>query len=200
LDGPVVDLRPATRDCYRNALQQHLLKWLATRRLDSIAPDDLVALIRDLREKGLAESTIVIVIGVVNRIYRFAARRIGWFGQNPVSLLLPSERPRPAQAKRRRLFEGEELEQTISAADEPFRSLFTVAALSGARLSELLALRWMDVRIGDVDDAEVEFAHQLIGRATFDRRRQTTRPGRFRFRGSWRRFFFGIKPVLYSNR
>ena len=36
-----------------------------------------------------------------------------------------------------------------------------MAALTGARLSELLALRWSDVRLADPDDAEIEFAHQV---------------------------------------
>lgn len=85
--------------------------------------------------EGLAESTIVIVIGVANRIYRYAGRRLDWAGTNPVSLMLSSERPKPSQTKRRRIFEGGELEQTIAAADKPYRALFTVAALTGARLS-----------------------------------------------------------------
>jgi integrase len=123
--------------------------------LDTIGPDDLAALVRELRGDGLAESTIVIVIGVTNRIYRYAARRLGWTGANPVSLMLSSERPKPSKGKRRRVVERDELEQTIAAADEPYRTLFTVAALTGARLSELLALRWANVRIDDVDDAEV---------------------------------------------
>jgi integrase len=36
-----------------------------------------------------------------------------------------------------------------------------VAALTGARVSELLALRWANIRISDLDDAEVEFACQV---------------------------------------
>ena len=160
LAGPVVDLRATTQACYRNAVQ-HLIRRFATHRLDAISPDDLAALVRELRADGLAESTIVIVIGVVNRIYRYAARRLGWAGTNPVSLLLPSERPKPGQSVKRRLFEGEELEQTIAAASEPYKTLFTLAALTGARVSELLALRWANVRISDVDDAEVEFACQV---------------------------------------
>jgi hypothetical protein len=47
LDGPVSDLRPATRDCYRNALDQHLLPRYAASRLDTITPDDLAALVRE---------------------------------------------------------------------------------------------------------------------------------------------------------
>lgn len=103
----------------------------------------------------------MIVVGVVNRIYRYAARRLGWAGTNPVSLLLPSERPKPGQSAKRRLFEGGELEQTIAAAGDPYSTLFTLAALTGARVSELLALRWANVRISDLEEAEVEFACQV---------------------------------------
>ncbi len=106
LNGPVKGLRPATQACYRNALEQHLLERLASRRLDAISPDDLAELVRQLRSQGLAESTIVIVIGVTNRVYRYAARRLGWAGVNPVSLMLSSERPKPSQGKRRRVFEA----------------------------------------------------------------------------------------------
>jgi integrase len=161
LDGPVIDLRPTTQDCYRNAAGQHLLPRFGSRRLDAITPDDLAKLVRELREEGLAESTIVIVVGVTNRVYRYAARRLGWSGTNPVSLMLSSERPKPSQDVRRRLFKDGELEQTIEAADEPWRTLFTVAAFTGARLSELLAVRWMNVRTGDQDDAEIEFSCQV---------------------------------------
>jgi hypothetical protein len=94
---------------------------LRDRRLDTITPDDLAGVVRQLRATGLAESTIVIVVGVTNRIYRYAARRLGWVGTNPVSLLLSSERPKPSQSTRRRVFEGGELEQTVAAADEPYR-------------------------------------------------------------------------------
>jgi integrase len=161
LGGPVLDLRPATQDCYRNAAQQHLLPRYASRRLDAITPDDLAKLVRELREDCLAESTIVIVIGVTNRVYRYAARRLGWAGTNPVSLMLPSERPKPSQDVRRRLFQANELEQTIDAADEPYRTLFTLAALTGARLSELLAVRWVNMKTADQDDAEIEFSFQV---------------------------------------
>jgi integrase len=161
LAGPVGDLRATTQACYCNAVEQHLMRRFATHRLDAISPDELGALVRELRGEGLSESTIVIVVGVVNRIYRYAARRLGWRGTNPVSLLLPSERPKPGPSARRRLFERDELEQTIAAAGEPYGTLFTLAALTGARLSELLALSWANVRISDMEDAEVEFACQV---------------------------------------
>lgn len=136
-------------------------QFFAMRRLEAISADDLAALVRRLRSGGLSESTIVIVIGVANRLYRYAARRLAWSGTNPVSLMLPSERPKPSQGKRRRIFEGRELEQTIMATSEPYRTLFTLATLTGARLSELHGLTWADIRLADVDDAEIEFAWQV---------------------------------------
>jgi Phage integrase, N-terminal SAM-like domain len=116
LAGPVVDLRETTRDLYRNAVEKHLRPRYATRRLDTITPDDLAALIRDLRDQGFAEASIAIVLGVAKRIYDYSARRLGWSGANPAVLLLSSERPKPSLAAPRRLFEGVELEQVIAAA------------------------------------------------------------------------------------
>jgi integrase len=161
LDGPVRDLRPRTDECYRNAVSSYLLPGLGRRQLDAITPDDLAALVREMRANGFSESTIAIAIGVMNRIYRYATRRLGWTGTNPVSVMLTSEQPKPSQSKRRRIFEGAELEQTIAAAREPWRTLFTLAALTGARVSELLALTWADVQLDDPDDAETEFAWQV---------------------------------------
>lgn len=155
------DLRPRTQECYGSALKRHVLPVLGSRRLDSISPDDIATLVRELRSGHLSESSIVIVVGVINRVIRYAARRLSWSGANPVSLLLPSERPKPSEGKRRRIFEGRELEQTIAAAAEPFRTLLTLAALTGARLSELLALTWADVRFDDLDDAEIHFGWQV---------------------------------------
>jgi integrase len=75
--------------------------------------------------------------------------------------MLQSERPKVSLAKRRPIYTGEQLEQTITAAHEPFRALFTVAALTGARISELCGLTWADVRIDDVHEAEIEFGWQV---------------------------------------
>ncbi len=102
-----------------------------------------------------------VAVAVIGRIYKFAARRLGWNGTIPTTLMLSSERPKISQAKRRPIFIGEQLEQTIAAAHEPFRTLFAVAALTGARISEPCGLAWADVRIDDLDEAEIEFGWQV---------------------------------------
>ncbi len=161
LAGPVVDLRETTRDLYRNAVENHLRPRYATRRLDAITADDLARLVRELRTAGLSESSAQNVLGVVNRIYRYAARRLGWAGTNPVSLMLPAERPKPSQTASKRIFEGQELEQVIGAARGIWRPFLIVAAVTGARLSELCGLIWECVHLSDLDDAEIEFLWQV---------------------------------------
>ncbi|MGH2894336.1 MAG: hypothetical protein ACRDPM_13895, partial [Solirubrobacteraceae bacterium] len=136
LEGPVLDLRETTQAKYRTIVNEHLRPRFEARRLDAIVADDLARLVREMRTDGKSEATIVVVLCVVGQVYKFAARRLGWKGTIPTTLMLPSERPKVSLAKRRPIFIGEQLEQTIAAAHEPVRTLFTVAALTGARISE----------------------------------------------------------------
>ena len=161
LGGPVLDLRDTTQAKYRSIVNEHPRPRLAARRLDGIAADDLARLVRELRATGMSEATIAAALGVVGRIYKFASRRLGWTGTLPTTLMFASERPKVSQANRRPIFTAEELEQTIAAAHGPFKTLFAVAALTGARISELCGLTWVDVRIDDLDDAEVDFGWQV---------------------------------------
>lgn len=161
LRGPVLDLREATQAGYANAVEQHLRPRLGGHRLDGISADDLASLVRELRGLGKSEATIAVVLGVTGRIYKFAARRLGWTGVNPTTLMLSSERPKVSLAKRRPIFTPEQFEQTIASATEPYRTLFTVAALTGARMSELCGLTWADTNLTDLDDAELTFGWQV---------------------------------------
>lgn len=161
LRGPVIDLRDTTQAKYRSIVNEHLRPRFEARRLDAIAANDLAHLVRDLRVEGMSEATIAAALGLVGRIYKFASRRLGWAGTIPTTLMFASERPKVSQAKRRPIFTGEQLEQTIAAAYEPFTTLFAVAALTGARISELCGLTWADVRIDDLDEAEIEFGWQV---------------------------------------
>jgi integrase len=161
LAGPVLDLRPSTQAGYRSAVEQHLRPRYGHRRLEAVTADDLAALVRKMRQEAKSEATIAAVLGAAGRIYKFAARRLGFRGVNPTTLMLSSERPKVSLAKRLPIFTPEQIEQTLAVSTEPYRTLFTVAALTGARISELCGLSWADVRIENVDDAEIEFGFQV---------------------------------------
>lgn len=157
--GPVSGLRPATRQAYVGAVEHHLRPRYARRRLDSITADEVAALERALKAAGLSAATRSKALAVLRTIYRYAGRRLGFAGACPVDLLEQGERPR-VSAKRKVIFSGEQLEQTIAAAEDPYRTLFVVLAMTGARVSEALALRWGDVTL-DGDEPELRIAWQL---------------------------------------
>ncbi len=141
----------------RNVLEP---RWGA-RRLDSLTVDDAARLVRELRAEGKAEWTISGITKAASRIFTFALRRASWHGQNPIPLLENGERPKVGSTPRRRIFEGEELAHTLTAAREPWRTLFAVAAVTGGRMSELLALRWDDLDLANPNAASLTIEAQV---------------------------------------
>jgi integrase len=161
LAGPVATLRPATRAVYTNAIETHLRPRFGRIRLDGISGDDAAKLVRDLRNRGAAEWTIRGILSTFGRVFRYATTRLGWLGTDPTTLLGSGERPKTNATARRRIYRGDELAQTLAAAREPTRTLFALAAVTGARLSELLGLTWRDLELADVNAAEVRIEAQV---------------------------------------
>jgi integrase len=94
-------------------------------------------------------------------VFRYAADRLGWHGVSPTTKLRKGEGARLSATAKRRIYRDDELAQTLAAAQEPYRTLFTLAAITGARLSELLGLTWDDVDLDNVKDAEVRIYEQV---------------------------------------
>jgi len=115
-----------------------------------------------VKVEGKAEWTITGVLTAANRAFKFARRRLDWHGENPVADLDRNERPKVAAASgRRRIYQGDELAPTLEAAHDPYRTLFSLAAVSGGRMSECLGLVWEDIAADDLDAAEVRFECQV---------------------------------------
>src|SRR3954447_407825 len=161
LDEQVVELRPATRAIYRNAIKNHLLPRWGSRRMDAIDVTDAARLVRELRAQGLSEWTIAGILKAAGRVFKFARRHCRWRGENPLDLLEKGERPKVATTRERRIFEGDELAQTVAALWEPWTTLFRLAAVVGARESELLGLWWEDLELDDLAAATIRFAFQV---------------------------------------
>ncbi len=121
----------------------------------------MAALVCELRSAGKAEWTIAGVVKAANRTFKFAGRRMSWHGQNPIFGLENGERAKVSAAAKRPIFHGEQLAQTLAAAGEPFKTLFAVGAVTGARISECLGLAWADVALDDLDAAVVRFERQV---------------------------------------
>ena len=120
-----------------------LPRW-GTKRLDEIKPDDVVALQADLKAEGLSNATANRYVVLVRRILNIALRWEVVDGRNPAKnaeLLREQGRERFLSAdETRRLFHALDEEPSRAAA-----SCLALLALTGARKSEALKLRWEDV-------------------------------------------------------
>src|SRR3954447_7656008 len=157
----VAALRPATRASYTSYMENHLRPRWGTRRMDAIDVSDAARLVRELRAAGLAEWTISGICRAANRVFKYARRHCSWRGDNPFAELETSERPKVSATPERRIYVDGELAQVLAAATEPWRTLFRLASVVGARESELLGLWWEDLELGDLDAATLRFSHQV---------------------------------------
>jgi Phage integrase, N-terminal SAM-like domain len=89
LEGPVLDLRGTTQAKYRTIVNEHLRPRFGARQLDAVVADDLARLVGEMRTEGKSEATMAVVLGVVGQVYKFAARRLGWKGTIPTTLMPP---------------------------------------------------------------------------------------------------------------
>jgi integrase len=154
------DRRPSCVADLRSRLDKHILPRFGTQRLDRVTVGAIEKLRDDLRKDGYAPRTINTIIRIVGAVFRAAIRR-GEAINNPVDRVerafLAARELRPGED------EGDSSDDTISpdgilSPDEIramlsattyglYRTLFTTAALTGARSGELFALRWGDVEI-----------------------------------------------------
>ena len=143
----------------RSRLDRHLLPRLGALRLDHITVAMVEQLRNDLRAQEYAPRTINTIVRIAGAVFRAAIRR-GEAVSNPVDRL---ERAFTAARELVPGGDGDSSDDTVSPdailspdeirgmlnATTPglYRTLFTTAALSGARSGELFALRWGDVEI-----------------------------------------------------
>lgn len=156
----VSELRAGTQANYRVAVEVHLRPRWGNRLLSDIDVNAVAQLVRELRAEGKAETTIASILRAVSRVFKFAARRLGWHGVSPLTLLENGERPRISETAERRIYTDAELSQVLAASTEPWTTLFRLASIVGARESELLGLHWSDVELSDTDAATIRFTHQ----------------------------------------
>jgi integrase len=162
LEGRV---RPKTHERYSSDLRLHVLPKLGRRRIASITPDDVAAVIADMQRRGFAGWTIRGVLTPLGRVLGNAARR-GLIPTNPVSQLDRSERPKVERAVFPSL-DSEAVGRLIANVPDRYRVLVAVSVLLGIRQGEALGLRWQDV---DTREGIVRVRVQL------DRRGQLVEP------------------------
>jgi len=157
--------RPSTRGGYRITLDKHLLPRLGQLKLAAITPDRIARLVAEREQEGASGAYIALNLRPLNGVMKLALRR-GLIVANPVSALLPEERPKPVKRKRR-TWTPEMIARLLAAARErgarpgnvyDYTPIITVAVYTGMRIGELLGLRWQNV---DLKTATIHVRHQL---------------------------------------
>lgn len=124
----------------------HVMRAFGERQVDAIGADDIQAFERKLRSAGLSPRTRTKYLTVVSMIFDRAARD-GQIGANPAEVSRQSQPKRRSRRKHAELvvYDAATVEQIAANAGGQIGELVRLAALTGLRQGELLALTWGDV-------------------------------------------------------
>lgn len=147
VEAHAVALKPSTAKSYRDNIERYLIPRLGHERIQSLSPSLLSLVLRDLYEKGgvggkaLSPRTVEFARAVLRKAMDDAViDRI--VEVNPV---VGTKRPKTVKPHHT-VWSSAELRRFLTATEgKPFSALWVLAAGTGMRRGELLALRWSQV-------------------------------------------------------
>jgi len=139
--------KPSTLRRYEQDLRVHLLPHLGGKLLHEITVVDVEILKGDLRDQGLAPSTINHVLGLLRKILNDAVR---WelIQSNPVRKVRLLKVPKRTGASGWTVDEGSAFLAVVREHRPRWYPLFITALRTGLRLGELAALKKSDLDLG----------------------------------------------------
>jgi integrase len=150
LESVQPSLRPRTHERYQQYVTLHALPEIGRQPLSKLAPQHLQRLYANRQEAGLSAMSIRHLHAVLHRALGQAARW-GLVARNVADLVTP---PR-AERHEMQTLSPEQARAFLEAAQgDRFHALYVLAASTGMRQGELLALRWQDVDL-DRDTVQV---------------------------------------------
>lgn len=150
-------LRIRTHDRYRQLVECHMIPALGKTKLRGLKPDQLQRLYASRLEEGSSPRTVHHIHSVLHNALEQAVKW-GYVPRNVADVVEPPAVP----AAEIRPLSGEDVGRLLDVAereDDRLRALYAVAAHTGMRLGELLALRWADV---DLEAGAVHVRRVLV--------------------------------------
>lgn len=137
-------LKPSTAKVMASHLHFHLIPAFGPMRLDEVGQEQVQAFVGKLA-KGRSRHTILNVLGTFLSVLK-TARKWGYVVAEIRlrDLVVPDSKP----AKPGRFFTAEQVRSILALASEPWRTIFTLAAMTGLRPGEVLGL--------SIDDLDFE--------------------------------------------
>jgi integrase len=135
--------RPKTAYEYRRKIDGRIRPLLGDIRLDRLAPDTIDAAYGRWLEEGLSPASVHALHAILSAALRQAVRW-GWIERTPIDRVIPpSARGREMKVPTPKQLST--LVGTVEKDDPVLATAIALAALTGCRRSELVALRWSDV-------------------------------------------------------
>jgi integrase len=152
-------LKLSTQRGYRMVLGRHVLPCFGQRRLCDIIKLDIQQFVADKFRQGLAWQTVRNAWIVLSSVLD-AAVDYSYLNSNPARGV---KFPLQGLRKEPRILNSDALEKLLKQLREPYRSMVMLAALTGLRVGELLALRWrmIDLTAGTIRISESVFHGQV---------------------------------------
>ena len=137
----LIHRKPSGARAAESHLRCHILPLLGKMKLEDLGLEVQQTFVTRLAEK-VSSKTAANVTGTLSVILS-TAKNWGYICE-PVDfgkLVMPSEEVKEAA----RFFTADEARQIIAAAGQPFRTMFAIAAMTGMRVGEILALQTNDL-------------------------------------------------------
>jgi len=133
--------KPSTVKACESHLKIHILPWFGKHRVDQIGLESQQVFVNRLAGK-VSRKTLLNVLGTLSAMLN-RAKDWGYVceGVQIRKLVLPERGIKQPV----RFFTAEECRRIISVAENPFRAMYALAAMTGMRAGEILGLRLEDV-------------------------------------------------------
>lgn len=146
-------IKYSTAGNYRSIFKNHLMPHFGDQLLASITPDMVQALVTKLSKQGKTPQTVRGQLIPLSTMFRHAIKR----GHIESSPMLSVDKPKVRRKKMSFLTAGE-MHDVLEQIPEEWYAFFLTAGMTGARLGELLAMRWANL---NEDSAQYAISERL---------------------------------------
>jgi len=147
-----INLRQSTFDEYESVLRNHVLPVFKKKSIDSINRGDIRDFLLSKYSGGLSQKRVLLIKDVISGVFNYALDD-ELIETNPTSditkRLFPKSGTKKKTVSNDDVFTKEDLENFLDTCETDFPQyypFFLMAARTGMRLGELLAIKWDDIQ------------------------------------------------------
>lgn len=155
-------MKPRSLETYQGLYRRYVEADFGARKLTEITADRVQTLHKRLTQR--TPTTANRVVSMIRAAFNWAAERGKWDGPNPAGRIRKNR-----ETSRTRFLQPAELAvffKALEGTEEPAKSFFTLALLTGARRSNVLAMRWADISLPDavwrIPAADAKAGEELV--------------------------------------